>query len=105
MIDSLGAAQPWMKFFLDYDPLATARRVKAPTLILQGVTDRQVTAAQGKALAAAMRAGGNRDVTVRVFPDANHLFVQDADGSPAGYTKLANSAVRADVLGALVSWI
>jgi dienelactone hydrolase len=105
MIDSLGAAQPWMKFFLDYDPLATARRVKASTLILQGATDRQVTAAQAEALAAALRAGGNRDVTVRVFPDANHLFVQDADGSPAGYTSLASSAVRADVLGALVSWI
>lgn len=104
-IDSLGKAQPWVKFFLDYDPLATARKVKVPTLILQGATDRQVTADQAEALERAMRAGGNRRVTRRVFPEANHLFAQDADGSPEGYAKLPDARVRTDVLVALVEWL
>lgn len=104
-IDSLGKAQPWVKFFLDHDPLVTARKVKVPTLILQGATDRQVTAEQAEALESAMRAGGNRRVTRRVFPEANHLFAQDADGSPEGYAKLPDARVRADVLAALVEWL
>ena len=40
-------------------------------------------------MGAAMRAGGNRDVTVRVFPQLNHLFVvSPTDGSPAEYAAL-----------------
>ena len=104
-IDSLAAHSPWMKFFFDHDPLVTARRVKVPTLILQGETDRQVTAAQAEELAAALRAGGNRDVTVRLFPRANHLFLEDADGNPALYSSLRSGAVRSDVLGAMLEWL
>ncbi len=103
-IDSLGAAQPWMKFFLDYDPVTTARRVRVPTLILQGQTDRQVTFEQAETLERAMRAAGNNVVTRRVFPQTNHLFVQDADGNPAGYTRLPNRNVRSDVLAAVVDF-
>jgi dipeptidyl aminopeptidase/acylaminoacyl peptidase len=104
-IDSLAASSSWMRFFLDYDPLATARRVRTPTLILQGATDRQVTAAQANDLEQALRAGGNSRVTTRVFPEANHLFLQDANGSPAGYAALPIRAVRSDVLGELIRWM
>ena len=31
----------------------------------------------------AFKEGGNTDVTARVIPDVNHLFLQDADGFPA----------------------
>jgi dienelactone hydrolase len=103
--DSLGAAMPWMHFFLDYDPLATARKVRVPTLILQGMTDQQVTRDQAEGLARALREGGNRRVTVRLFPEANHLFVQDPDGDPAKYTALPSRALRRDVKAAIVDWL
>ena len=35
-IEGMMAADPWMKFFLTYDPAATMRRVKTPVLILTG---------------------------------------------------------------------
>jgi len=35
-------------------------------LILQGALDRQITSGQADTLAAAIREGGNRDVTVQV---------------------------------------
>lgn len=105
MIDSIASSMPWMRFFVDYDPLPTARRVRVPTLILQGATDRQVTMEQAEALAQAMKTGGNRDVTVRVFPEANHLFVRDPDGNPVGYASLPSGAVRSDVLATIVEWV
>ena len=104
-IDSATRASPWLRFFVSYDPLATAGHVKVPTLILQGATDRQVTAEQAEQLAAAIRAAGNARVTVRVFPEANHLFVQDPDGDPSRYSTLPSGAVRSDVLGLLVDWL
>jgi hypothetical protein len=104
-IDSVAKSSPWIKFFLDYDPLATAARVRVPTLILQGATDQQVTQEQAEALGNAIRTGGNRDVTVQVFDDANHLFVNDPSGNPQGYPTLPNGLIRGDVIATLVNWL
>jgi hypothetical protein len=97
---------PWLRWFRAYEPLPTARRVRQPALIVQGALDRQVTAGQADSLGAAMRAGGNRDVTVRVFPRLNHLFlVSETDGSPAEYAALTDVAVPADVLDTIAVWL
>jgi len=103
--DSLAARNAWMRYFIDYDPLVTARDVKVPVLILQGATDQQVTPEQADTLAAAFRAGGNRDVTMRKFPDTDHLFIADPDGFPTGYPTLPSRVVRPEVLGTLADWL
>ena len=104
-IDSLGASDAWMKYFLDYDPLATARQVKIPVLILNGGTDQQVTPDQVPVLAAAFREAGNEDVTSHVFPNLDHLFVYDTSGYPGGYAKLPNPHVEPEVVGMVVEWL
>jgi uncharacterized protein len=96
---------PWVKLWMAYDPAPTARLVKAPTLILQGATDRQVPVDQAEKLAALIRAGGNRDVTVRVFPATNHLFIDDPNGDFNAYDKLRTNRVSAVVLGTLADWL
>lgn len=104
-IDSLKASSPWMNYFLSYDPLATARQVKVPVLILNGATDQQVTPDQVPVLAKAFRAGGNKDVTSQVFSAMNHLFVHDPVGFPGNYTKLVNPRVEPEVVGTLTEWL
>jgi alpha-beta hydrolase superfamily lysophospholipase len=105
-IDQLAQASAWMKWFLDYDPLATARRVKVPVLVLQGALDRQVSAGQADTLAAAFRAGGDRDVTERVYPGLNHLFLHTTgDGSPTEYPGLKDTAIPAEVLDEIAGWL
>lgn len=91
----------------DYDPLPTARRVRAPVLIMQGAVDRQVSAGQADTLAAAMRSGGNRDVTVRKFDGLNHLFLPSPSGTgaPDEYASLPDTAVPADVLDTIANWL
>lgn len=104
-IDSVAKTSPWIKFFLDHDPKLTAAKVKTPTLVLQGATDQQVTAVQAEDLGKAFRSGGNKDVTVKVFPNANHLFVEDPSGNPAGYSALKSGYIRGDVMESLVAWL
>ena len=78
-----------MAFMDSYDPTPTARRVSGPAiLILTGETDRQAEASQVADWVAAFRSSGNKDVTGRVLPGLNHLFVPDPDGFPGGYLKL-----------------
>ena len=102
--DSVAAAVPWMKFFLDYDGTATAARVHSPVLIVHGAKDYQVPVAEAEKTAAAIRSGGNRDVTVKVFPATNHLFVDDA-GVGFSYEKLPSYTVRPEVLGTIADWL
>jgi alpha-beta hydrolase superfamily lysophospholipase len=103
--DSLAAEEPWVHFFLDYDPIATAKRVKQPVLILQGATDKQITPEQAAELAAAFRAGGDNDVTMKAFPSTDHLFLPDPLGNPSGYAALPSKNVRVEVLGTIADWL
>jgi dipeptidyl aminopeptidase/acylaminoacyl peptidase len=105
-IDAMAAADPWMKFFLSYDPAATMRRVKTPVLILTGSRDQQAVPAEVALQEAAFKEGGNKDVTARVLPDVNHLFAQDTDGFPPNYAKLPPPImIRADVLEIIGDWL
>jgi len=104
-VDSLAATPGWMRFFVNYDPLVTARKVHVPVLILQGATDHQVTPEQADTLAAAFRAGGDKDVTVHIFPNTDHLFLADSSGQPGGYAMLPSHTVRPEVLGAIADWL
>jgi dipeptidyl aminopeptidase/acylaminoacyl peptidase len=105
-IDAMMAADPWMKFFLTYDPAPTMRRVKTPVLILTGSRDQQAVPEQVPLMEAAFKEGGNKDVTARVVPDVNHLFVQDTDGFPPNYAKLPPPLmIRADVVTMIGDWL
>ena len=104
-VEVASAAPGWINFFMNYDPLVAARRVRTPTLVLQGETDTQVTPDQAGTVAAAMRAGGNRHVTVRTIPRMNHLMLDDPSGDPSGYGTLPSYAVRRDFLGVLADWL
>ena len=102
----VGYAQPgWIHFYVNHDPLVDARRVRAPTLIVQGETDTQVTPDHAPALASAMRSGGNRNVSVRTFPRMNHLMLDDPSGDFSGYGRLPSYSVRRDFLGALADFL
>jgi dipeptidyl aminopeptidase/acylaminoacyl peptidase len=105
-IDAMTTADPWMKFFLTYDPAATMQRVKTPVLILTGSRDQQAPPEQVPLIEAAFKEGGNKDVTARVVSDVNHLFVQDTDGFPGNYAKLPPPIMmRADVLKIITDWL
>lgn len=96
---------PWFRFALTDDPLPTARRVKAPVLLLQGDTDQQISPEQADTLARAFREGGNPDVTVVRFPDTDHLLLPDPDGRPRLYDRLPSYHVRPQVLRAMADWL
>jgi alpha-beta hydrolase superfamily lysophospholipase len=105
-IDAMMAADPWMKFFITYDPATTMRRVKTPVLILTGSRDQQAVPEEVAMMEAAFKEGGNKDVTARVLPDINHLFVQDTDGFPGNYAKLPPPVMmRSDVVEMITDWL
>ena len=96
---------PWFREFLTFDPLAVMRRVRQPALILQGALDRQVTAGHAALLERAARESGNRDVTVRVLPGLNHLFLPARTGSWSEYSTLTTTTLSPELLNSLGAWL
>ncbi|HKF55999.1 MAG TPA: alpha/beta fold hydrolase [Blastocatellia bacterium] len=99
------ARLPWVKEFWSYDPLPTIRKVHQPILILQGELDQQVTADQAPMLEKAAREAGNKDVTMRVFPGLNHLFLPSKTGALSEYASLSVTNLGDDFLKALTDWM
>src|SRR5215510_10213506 len=66
---------PWFRYFLTLDPRPALRKVKCPALALNGENDLQAAANKNpREIEAALKAGGNKDVTVARLPKLNHLF-------------------------------
>ena len=80
---------PWFRYFLTYDPRPTLAKVKCPVLALNGVNDLQVPVAENlREIEAALKAAGNKDVTIVRLPKLNHLFQTSETGSPSEYGKI-----------------
>lgn len=87
-----------------WNATALARDIRAPVAIFHGGTDRQVPADQADSLAAVFRRTGHRAVSVRVFPERNHLLLRDPDGDFLQYGRLTSGRVDGEVLGAMADW-
>ena len=80
---------PWMRFFVTYDPRPALRRVRCPVLAINGEKDLQVLPKENlAAIETALKAGGNRDHTVKELPGLNHLFQTCTLCTIAEYTRL-----------------
>jgi pimeloyl-ACP methyl ester carboxylesterase len=96
---------PWFRYFLAHDPAPALAAVKCPVLALFGEKDMQVAAKQNlPVMEQAFKKGGNRDVTLKVLPDANHLFQASKTGSPSEYASLKKEFVPG-FLEMISAWI
>ncbi|MGA7623293.1 MAG: alpha/beta fold hydrolase [Candidatus Acidiferrales bacterium] len=85
-----------------YDPLKTAEKLKIPISIMQGGRDYQVTPANFEAWSAPLAKRNN--VTLRIFPDLNHLFMTgEGRSTPSEYEKPGH--VSEDVIDAIAVWV
>ncbi|HII81653.1 MAG TPA: alpha/beta fold hydrolase [Methanosarcina sp.] len=96
---------PWMRFFLTYDPVPTLMKVKCPVLAINGEKDLQVPPKENlQAIEEALKAGGNRDYTVKELPGLNHLFQTAQTGSPSEYAKI-NETISPAALELIGNWV
>jgi fermentation-respiration switch protein FrsA (DUF1100 family) len=79
----------WMRYFVSFDPAPVLAAVRCPVLAMFGERDTQVPPATNRApLEAAFAKGGNAKVTVKVYPEANHLFIHANTGQASEYASL-----------------
>jgi len=75
--------------FLKYNPVPTLEKVKCPVLALDGEKDLQVPPKENlSAIQAALEKSGNKNVTIKLFPNLNHLFQDSKTGLPGEYSEI-----------------
>lgn len=91
----------WWVPIVDFDPIPVLKKVKVPVLAMFGAADQftppETISVFTAKIEAALRAGGNRDVTTKIFPNADHDIS----------VKLENGrwAAPPDYHSTLTSWI
>jgi pimeloyl-ACP methyl ester carboxylesterase len=96
---------PWMAFFLRFDPRPTLGKVRCPVLAVNGGLDLQVIPGENlPEIEKAVKAGGNTDVTVKEFPGLNHLFQKAKTGLPNEYGQIEET-FNPEVLEFITEWV
>ena len=83
---------PWMEFFLEYDPAPALRKTKCPVLAVVGEKDLQVDPELNMpVIERELKAGGNANTLLKRFPNLNHLFQNCKLGTPSEYNQIEES--------------
>jgi pimeloyl-ACP methyl ester carboxylesterase len=99
------AARPHVRFALTYDPGPVLEQVHCPVLALAGERDVQVPPRENlRGIAAALRAGGNRNCTVKEVPKLNHLLQTCGTGAVSEYGKIEETLAPA-ALELIGDWV
>ena len=94
---------PWMRFFLAYDPAPALADLQQPVLVLFGGLDVQV-AADVNASAAEAALANNPDASVAILDGLNHLFQPATTGALSEYGTLGQP-FPAETITLIADWI
>jgi uncharacterized protein len=95
----------WFRYFITFDPTPVLKKVTVPVLALNGEQDLQVPWKENLDLiAAALKAGNNKDFTTKSFPRLNHLFQTSQTGALSEYGKIEET-MSPEVLNTISEWI
>jgi len=96
---------PWYRQLADSDPQAYLRKVQCPILAMNGDKDMEEVYPDGmNGIEEALKEGGNRDFTLKMFPGMNHMFQKCKTGTPLDYPAIRET-VAPEVLDYMTDWI
>lgn len=96
---------PWYLHFMRYDPTADLQKIHCPVLALNGERDVQVDADMNLiAIESNIKKNGNQQVTIKKYPDLNHLFQHCKSGTLSEYGQLEET-ISPEVLQDMGDWI
>ena len=95
----------WFRFYLLYDPRTALMNVNCPVLAVNGEKDIQVPAKENlEAIRQAFESGGNKDYTVLMLPNLNHMFQTAETGAISEYEEIEET-ISSLALDTVTNWI
>ncbi|RYD98268.1 MAG: alpha/beta fold hydrolase [Sphingobacteriales bacterium] len=98
-------SDPWMTYFIQYDPQPDLAKIKIPVLALIGAKDHQVLPEYNiPALKSAFVKGKNKKATVLELEGLNHLFQEAETGMPQEYSSIEQTFSPA-AMNTILDWL
>jgi pimeloyl-ACP methyl ester carboxylesterase len=97
--------QPWLRYFIAYNPAGDLSKVKCPVLAVNGEKDTQVNAAENlAAIKAILTKSSNKDFEVKALPGLNHLLQTANTGQLSEYAEIQETMSPA-AMNIISEWI
>ena len=104
-IETRKSLSPWLRYFLNADPAVFLSKTTCPVFALNGKKDLQVPYKENtERIESALKKGKNKQVTIKVYDDLNHLFQHCRTGMPTEYETIEES-MSPEVLTDIGNWI
>lgn len=94
---------PWMDYFLEYDPVQDIKNTTCPVLAINGDKDTQVIASLNLENIKKNLPSNKKTVT-KLYPGLNHLFQPCTTGLPTEYINI-ETTISEEVLRDIANWI
>ena len=94
---------PWLRWFIDYDPLEDIRKTRCPVFALNGDRDCQVISSQNLTAIKRLLRPSKKNL-IKEYPALNHLFQHCETGLPTEYSSIGET-ISPEVLADMVQWI
>ena len=94
---------PWVKWFVDYDPQVDIAKIKCPVMALNGSKDLQVIATQNLPALRRTLPKNKRNV-IKEYEGLNHLFQHCTTGLPDEYFKIEET-FSDEVINDIIAWV
>lgn len=83
----------WLRSFINYDPLSVLDQIRCPVLIINGGKDKQVFPHHARMIHKRLKEL-NIPVSLKIYPDLNHLLIPSEIGAYGEYAKQAMEEKR-----------
>jgi alpha-beta hydrolase superfamily lysophospholipase len=103
-VAALAPMLPYLASHFRFDPIYTARKVKAAVLIAHGEKDTVITPSDAKLLRDHYRKARNPRVTLKRYPDLNHFFTPAKAGTAQDFSDPSLS-VDPSLVGDVVTFL
>lgn len=98
--DNFYEPSPWVKYFINYDPLPDIKNITVPLLMLYGENDTQVP----PSLNVPVLRENIADINVKVYPELNHLMQHSNTGKVNEYAEIEET-ISPEVLQDMTQFI
>ena len=95
---------PWMRYFIAFDPGPYLERVSVPVLAINGELDLQVSPQNLGSIGVALDRAGNQDATLVHAPGLNHLLQPAKTGMVSEYGEI-ETTIDPSILRQVVDWL
>ena len=94
---------PWLKYFLSFDPASDIKGTKCPTMAINGTKDMQVISTSNLASIKQLLPANSKNM-VKEYDGLNHLFQHCATGNSSEYVNISET-ISPEVLKDIADWI